>query len=571
MVKIGDFNRAAQENGYVRLRGSGSEELVTYGKGIFGKTIAWLRTKLRPGTVVMEENRQVLQSFVKALKERYGDRCILRNIDLTGAKPLSARTIREITRANEAQEKAIRKFNHTIAHHAAFVGFDDCVEEIKLKQGIQLPSNSLAHARLSKEIMEAIEQLQGTPPRVISRKEAESVARRKIEEFLKAKKELLDYIKTKNLSEPEETILRELVMSQEDITREHLDFFMNAPTAREEATKLASLLKHDPPPSAEHIIRALGELSKKVSLALEQTGKSNKTIPGTDIISLVSKCIQLAMQTTPSSREKAENIYKFFSSTEGLKLIATLRAISFGDVPSASGGKERAAIMYGILSGMIIQSGHLLGKRDDEIREATATRLNMQSLQDIPKDIAVILQSENIYSVEDLNSVLTSRLGFDSLLSYAILQRNDENLLFWREVEEFKRLPESEREKKAKEIVEKFIKEDTPGRFLPSDIEDRSRSETINISSTIRKEKEIVEKFIRKDTSEGNNFFDSIPKSRSMTINISSTIRSEIERKMRENPKDPSLFENAQSEIYNSIMRNIFPEWLGKIRGGQHQ
>jgi|YelNatPaOPRAMG01_1025707.scaffolds.fasta_scaffold01323_35 hypothetical protein len=531
MLRIGDFSSAALTGGYVRLGKSASGELVTYGKSIFGKIAAWVKAKLHPGTA-MEANRQVMQSFVKALKDRYGDGCVLGKVDLSGSKPLSARTIRRIIDLNEKQEATIRQFNKATACYVAEGNFYNYVDIIRLEMNIPLPTEVLAnldHTNLSMHIMNKIKHMQGNPPKVITKKEAEAVAKEEIRKFLTAKNNIFIYIDSnQNLSEEDKAILKEMVISFENIASpEHLDRLWNM---KEQIINFINLIKSNPPASIRHVTTALEALAQEIAIKLTEAGESlrakGKLIEGSEFRDFRAEVIQLAIKIGHLNRNEIENIYEFLSSGDALKLRGSLEAIE-SNPNSTNEDQILATYMHKLFEDMIPILGRLLGKTDNEIRQSRDRNSEVRDMRDIPEEIALGLRDRGIdvYYSGDLASVLESRTGYVSLLQYASSAHNEENVLFWKEVERFKTLTGKEQEKAAREIVAKYI-------FNPS--------------------AESGSSF----TTQGPGGDDSYT-----PINIDEKTRSEIMKKIKEGKIDSSLFDTAQKHVFDLIGTNIFQEW----------
>lgn len=125
-ISIGQFQTAAANAGRVTQGGQEGEGPTLENSTRNGKTraVGWLKnlpgirdiaTVRADRTQRTSENKQVMQSFMQALKAEYGDEigtAVVKDIDRTGAKSLTARTIRTAIDAADVMSKTRESRNN---------------------------------------------------------------------------------------------------------------------------------------------------------------------------------------------------------------------------------------------------------------------------------------------------------------------------------------------------------------------------------------------------------------------------------------------------------------------------
>ena len=125
------FQQLANTDRRITQKGDGDSAQLVPGKSSrFGKSVAWVRTKLRPGSVA-KENRQVMQSFIKSLTDSYGTgmgRVATRHLqaDLDAGKRLSGTKIRAtLAQVDAALSQRTGELNQsTIERHTKYDAAD---------------------------------------------------------------------------------------------------------------------------------------------------------------------------------------------------------------------------------------------------------------------------------------------------------------------------------------------------------------------------------------------------------------------------------------------------------------
>ncbi len=525
MPTISQFREAAQAGGFLRLDTHDPNAVQRYGRGILGKVITWIHTKLHPGQVG-EQNRAVMQSFVAAFRERYGEGFATMasgRLDLSGARPLSARTVRGLIQEGDRHRQTTAALNtltreqFSIANNFGTRDFGWVWYQTVAAKGIQrgFSLELWNHARLSRGIAREIDQATRLGRHLVSNQEAEAIARRAVEKFISTKQTLLHHIDTMNLSEAEKTLLTDMVRRNEDISSpQQLDAIWST---REASSALITFLSQNPPPSREEIILKFNIFATTCDQALVSlirlARETGKEFAGDEMLGFRDHVIQLALALAGRDQDKEASIYNLLTSPIMRELRDVLRAIKTGDFVDTQANVALASTLDHLLTVTIMQTASRLGKKPDHIHAALTTPLKVHTRQDIPEDIASTLRSVGFgtYDPTDLTSILGSPQGFKDFLEFSQTRYADENVLFWAQVQEFSVAAPDRKQHLAQSIIENFIR---PG--APKD------------------------------------------------INIDGPLRNQILHAVQENHLD-GVFDEAQEHIFHLMQNDILPRFLSSF------
>lgn len=209
-IKVDDFRQVVKDDGYAQHSMDGKNVVVSgLGTGFWGVvrgTITWMRSFV-DGQSVRNENRQVMQSFVEAIRNEYGDHFgEMAMNDLTDAmykgKYLDARTIRVELEKMDRMEAKLNEVRDLASLYARTDerGSGECfgsiLKRVAQEKGIQASLglvNPDELKQLKGRIYGEIVQL-GSDQQVVSEKEAEKIAEKEIEKLLHQKKNVLDRV-----------------------------------------------------------------------------------------------------------------------------------------------------------------------------------------------------------------------------------------------------------------------------------------------------------------------------------------------------------------------------------------
>jgi hypothetical protein len=449
---------------------------------------------LHPGEV-SAENQAVMQSFVEALRQRYGDDfadMASQRIDLSGAHPLSTRTVRTLIQEGDKHRAMIVSLNSlteerfSISNNFGTRDFGWVWYQILAEKGIQqgFTLQDFTTEKLSKRIAKDIHDASGNGKRIVPDREAETIARNRVEKFITAKKSVMDHIGTMGLDEGNQRLLMDMVRRNEDITSpQQLDAIW---ATRNEAQALIAILKQDPPPSRSAVLNAMNRLfttcHREIVPLRVLAKKSGRGFGGDELTTFFKHAIQLGMDIEGVGRSELNRIFTFLSSAPIKELSDVLSIINNGFLILDSDEKLGVAGGLNELRATLIHHvGTRLGLGNEDIREVDKVPSQVENMWDIPPDLIGTLRTMgfDVYTPQDsMETILKSRSGFRDFTAFARTRSADENPLFWREVEQFNGIIDrDEKQKVAQSIVDKFIRDDAE---MPINIDGNEREKIID-------------------------------------------------------------------------------------------
>ncbi|BDV01934.1 hypothetical protein TDMWS_20190 [Thermodesulfomicrobium sp. WS] len=474
---VDQFRSIAQTGGYLRHEAGEDSRLQRYGRGLFGKIVAWFRAKFHPGTVAAE-NRQVMQSFVTALRDCYGEysTTLAKDLDLSGATPLSARTVRSLIQAGEKHRSQIAGYNKLIQEQFSVSNlfgrrdfgkvWYDIVAEKGIRQGFSV--EDFHHERLSLSIAAKIKWASEQGTRMVSEGEAEHIARREVEQFITRKQALLEHIGTMGLNERQQAVLTELVKKNEDITsQEQLDAIWQT---HEAATAFINRLRQDPPPSRLEVLETFHTLStvcyEHTKPLAELAKKQSQEFGGDNLMAMREYVIQLGMGLAGIQRDDAARIFHLLSSDAVKEMQKVLVSFLSGEFMPSPSEEIQSTNLNLLREVTLIIAGKRIGKSEEDIQRALTVSEAPTHMRDIPGDLFDALKSLgfDLYRADDpLSGILQSERGFEDFVTFSEKKQAEENPLFWKAVENFRGITDEEKKQEAaRAIVDDFIKPGGP-------------------------------------------------------------------------------------------------------------
>jgi hypothetical protein len=196
-LDVGDFTARVGDGGALRLqRNEGRTSVTNFANTFGGKVAAFFRGLFKPGTVA-QENRNVLNAFVTSVRSdpAYGDSfadlaatTLARDIRKGG--PLTTRKLQQVMdRLQEAKHQNIR-FTDVRAHTVSEIDgpqpgcFGRMFADIAADKGLSVLLRDYDTTQLSRDIRSEVKRLGESGVGIVTERQAQDVARAKIDEFL---------------------------------------------------------------------------------------------------------------------------------------------------------------------------------------------------------------------------------------------------------------------------------------------------------------------------------------------------------------------------------------------------
>jgi hypothetical protein len=207
------FERAEKEGGYVVL--DRENNLKTEKTGFLEKIFFWFRPK-KPST---DQNEQVANAFLSALKEKYGE-MFTEMLNLDKTRPLSSRQIQAIMEAGEEHVALIRSLNQYKIDELGnnTETFRSIFTSVAQQLGFEIPLDAIKIDKLTSDIRTSINRAGADGKHPVSTQEGYELAQNKIAEFIRQKQALLEQVRGLEVDEKTKAALRGFVLGHDNIT-----------------------------------------------------------------------------------------------------------------------------------------------------------------------------------------------------------------------------------------------------------------------------------------------------------------------------------------------------------------
>ncbi|MBF0099432.1 MAG: hypothetical protein HQK77_00845 [Desulfobacterales bacterium] len=382
---------------------------------------------------------------------------------------------------NEAKQIALKFINSNIQKHindgvgtnySEGNGFKQVFAEVSHELGFNVDLSAMDLSKLSgkiyKEVLaEGLVVVDGNATsdrQPISEQTAKEVTKREVMKFVKLKQSLFNHLDTLNIPPQHQAFMKDLVLKNPDIkSKEYLTMVWDLRTSA--GPVLSSLTAE--PFSRSDFMQNLYKLNDKIGEKGRALVAADPETGANELASLEDHSLMIGLEVSDLSKPEMQKMLDVFSSREVKELNESLGFFASGDDTATNVRDEivLARRMDNISKSALGVIGKVLGKSMDELAPMDTEPPSIDARSKVPPDItnALVQLNFQLYTPNtSFDSVLASKQGVRDFEAFSKTKQCEENIYFFQNVADYKKLPANEQQKVAQHITDQFIKDDAP-------------------------------------------------------------------------------------------------------------
>ncbi len=338
-LTIRDFQTAIQTGGDI-LKGRAQDSLKATGTGFKGTLVRWFSSSSKA------DNRGVMDNFVNAIRNQYGDECgtmaktLLAGLRETG-KPLTSMLASNVLNVVRMEKQKIEAHNNGLVDRL-FANRDQlsdksldhifalAAEEANF-DGISPEKMDLENLKYT--ILDKIKTLSNENKTPLSMAQILDTAKSTIKEQLQAKKAIIDSFNKPEISQEKQALIKEIVLKND---------FITSPSQIQEALGLVNDFKgalvacNKEAMTTTEMFNVFHGVMKNYQDALNRLNP-DPNHPSIAPENFISFALELSLKTSGLSRENLQQIFQTLTSESGSAFINSLQFL---------GGEDQRAVEF---------------------------------------------------------------------------------------------------------------------------------------------------------------------------------------------------------------------------------